>query len=147
MKAFFLDKFEYTHHCNQLVIDVIYKYPETYIENISLLASHTLTAHHIWNQRVYGVAPLLSVWQLLKITNLYDINNENFEQTKEIIQNKNGKEYINYTNSKDQNFTNTAEEILFHIINHSTYHRGQLINLLKNKGLEPIVTDYIFYKR
>lgn len=147
MKAFFLDKFEYTHHYNQMVIDVLHKNPETYIEKISLLASHTLNAHHIWNHRIFGIMPVLSVWQLLEIINLNRINNENFEQTKELLQNKDLKESINYTNSKGENFTNTAEEILFHIINHSTYHRGQLISQLRAKDMEPIITDYIFYKR
>ncbi|WP_111881753.1 DinB family protein [Aequorivita sp. CIP111184] len=33
------------------------------------------------------------------------------------------------------------------MINHSTYHRVQIINQLKEDGLKPIETDYIFYKR
>lgn len=147
MKVFFLDKFVYTHHCNQMVIDVLHKNPEKYIEKISLLASHILNAHHIWNQRIFGIMPVFSVWQLLEIKNLHNINNENFAQTEEILRNKDLKESINYRNSKGENYTNTTEDILFHIINHSTYHRGQLISQLKNKGVEPIITDYIFYKR
>ena len=147
MKNFFIDKFEYTHHCNRLVIDVLCKNPEIYTEKISLLTSHTLNAHHIWNHRLFGVNPALSVWQLLEINNLHTINNENFEHTNELLQKKKLTEAINYTNSKGQSFTNTAEEIFFHIINHSTYHRGQLVSQLKTQGVEPIVTDYIFYKR
>ncbi len=147
MKAFFLDKFEYTKHCNRLLIELLRKNPETYKEKISLLASHTLNAHHIWNHRIFGVATALSVWQILDLNHLDAINEENFEHTKELLQKKNLKEPIDYSNSKGQNFTNTAEEIFFHIINHSNYHRGQLVSQLKVKGVEPIVTDYIFYKR
>jgi uncharacterized damage-inducible protein DinB len=147
MKAFFIDKFEYTKHCNQLLIDVLLKNPENYKEKISLLASHTLNAHHVWNHRIFGIAPALSVWQLLELQDLKKIDAENFELTKEFLQTKNLKESIKYTNSKGQNFTNTTEEIFFHIINHSTYHRGQLVSQLKIEGVEPIVTDYIFYKR
>lgn len=147
MKAFFQDTFEYTYRCNQQLIAVLIKNPETYAEKISLLASHTLNAHHVWNHRIFGVAPVLSVWQNLEISDLKNINNENFEHSKEILYEKELKKTINYTNSKGQNFTNTVSEIFFHIINHSTYHRGQLISLLKTKEMEPIVTDYIFYKR
>ncbi|MBK5212978.1 MAG: damage-inducible protein DinB [Flavobacteriaceae bacterium] len=147
MKAFFQDTFEYTYHCNQRLIEELLKNPETYSEKIGLLASHTLNAHHVWNHRIFGVAPALSVWQHLEMDNLQLINNENFEHSKEVLQKNNLNKPINYTNSKGQNFTNTVGEILFHIINHSTYHRGQLISLLKTKGVEPIVTDYIFYKR
>ncbi len=147
MKTFFKDTFEYTHHCNQLLIEVLLKNPETYTEKISVLASHTLNAHHVWNHRIFGVSPALAVWQHLGMDNLQLINNENFEHSKEILQKKNLTKPIKYTNSKGQNFTNTIGEILFHIINHSTYHRGQLISLLKTKGVDPIITDYIFYKR
>ncbi len=147
MKAFFIDKFEYTHYCNQLVIDVLFTNPEIYKEKISVLASHALNAHHIWNHRIFGVATALSVWQLLEIIHLHAINDENFEHTKKLLQKKNLKDPINYTNSKGQSFTNTTEEIFFHIINHSTYHRGQLVSQLKAEGVQPIVTDYIFYKR
>lgn len=33
------------------------------------------------------------------------------------------------------------------LINHSTYHRGQITMLMKEAGLETLNTDYIFYKR
>jgi uncharacterized damage-inducible protein DinB len=44
-------------------------------------------------------------------------------------------------------FTNTIKDILFHIINHSTNHRGQIAVDFRNNGLEPLVLDYVFYKR
>src|SRR5690606_723584 len=147
MKAFCQDTFQYTHQCNKQLIEVLIKHPETYSEKISLLACHTLNAHHIWNHRILGIAPALKVWQELEIEDLHFINNENFEHSMEILQKKSLNKAINYTNSKGENFTNTVSEIFFHIINHTTYHRGQLMSLLKTKGVEPIVTDYIFYKR
>lgn len=147
MKAFFQDTFEYTYSCNQQLIEVLIKNAEVYSEKISLLTSHTLNAHHVWNHRIFGVVPALSVWQHLEIIDLQNINNENFEHSIEILDKKELNKPIKYTNGKGQNFTNTISEIFFHIINHSTYHRGQLMSLLKSKGLEPLVTDYIFYKR
>jgi uncharacterized damage-inducible protein DinB len=39
---------------------------------------------------------------------------------------------IEYTNSKGQKFSNTIEDVLLHCCNHSSYHRGQIITLLRN---------------
>ena len=147
MKAFFEDVLKYTHHSNGLLIEKLLENPEFYSENISLLSSHILDAHHIWNHRIFGKSPSLSVWQPVEINRLPELNDENFEHSKQIIQQRDFSEKINYTNSKGFIYTNSIQEILFHIINHSTYHRGQIVSLLKTKGVEPIATDYIFYKR
>ncbi|MCH7396746.1 hypothetical protein MM236_02050 [Belliella sp. DSM 107340] len=52
-----------------------------------------------------------------------------------------------YSNSKGQKYSSSVRDILFHIINHSTYHRSQIASELKNQGIEPLITDYIFFKR
>lgn len=39
------------------------------------------------------------------------------------------------------------QQILFHIANHFTHHRGQIISDLRQNGIEPRISDYIFYKR
>jgi len=147
MKAFFQDKFEYNHSCNQRLVEVLNCNAFLYKEKIKILASHTLNAHHIWNHRIMGVSPTLSVWEELEIDKINDIDLENFEQSIQIINLEQWDENMFYTNSSGQAFTNTVADILFHIVNHSTYHRGQLVTLLKNEGILPLVTDYIFYKR
>ena len=35
--------------------------------------------------------------------------------------------------------------VLRHVVNHSTYHRGQVASKLKRLGIEPPATDYIFW--
>ena len=54
---------------------------------------------------------------------------------------------ILYKTTKGQAFENKTSDILFHIINHSTYHRGQIAADFRQTGTEPLSTDYIFYKR
>ncbi|MEM0518432.1 DinB family protein [Aequorivita flava] len=147
MKTFFKDKFEYTHHCNQQLIKLLLKNPTVYQNKISALTSHILNAHHIWNHRIFGVTPALSVWQNLEINHLQKIDTENATHSLQLLKQKELNNTINYTNSKGQEYTNTVSNLLFHIINHSTYHRGQLMSFLKLENVEPIVTDYIFYKR
>lgn len=38
-------------------------------------------------------------------------------------------------------------EMLVHMIDHSSFHRGQVINMLRNEGLEPPSTNFIHYLR
>jgi uncharacterized damage-inducible protein DinB len=43
-------------------------------------------------------------------------------------------EIFKYTNLKGIEFRNTGEEIIAHVLNHSTYHRGQLVTMLRGAG-------------
>lgn len=53
-----------------------------------------------------------------------------------------------YKNLKGDPFEDTYEETLFHIVNHSTYHRGQLIHMLRDAGITTLPgTDLIHYLR
>jgi len=38
-------------------------------------------------------------------------------------------------------------EIVLHVVNHATYHRGQITTMLRQLGRKPIGTDLIIYYR
>ena len=147
MKKFFQDTLQYTKNCNLQLIVLLQENPEMFSGKIRLLISHTLNAHHIWNNRIIGGSAKYSVWQNLDLIDLKTVNAVNLETSLQIICEMDLNRIISYENSRGEKFTNKLVEIMFHIINHSTYHRGQLISLLKNEGVEPIITDYIYYKR
>jgi uncharacterized damage-inducible protein DinB len=44
-------------------------------------------------------------------------------------------------------YINSIQQILFHVANHFSHHKGQIISDLRQSGIDPIVIDYIFYKR
>lgn len=53
-----------------------------------------------------------------------------------------------YSNSKGEQFTQPVAEVLLHVFNHSTYHRGQLISMLHALGEKNIpATDFIVFTR
>ena len=53
-----------------------------------------------------------------------------------------------YKNMKGEPFIDTVEDTLFHVVNHSTYHRGQIITMLREAGVTKVVsTDLIHYLR
>jgi uncharacterized damage-inducible protein DinB len=87
------------------------------------------------------------VWELHSVQEFQNIDKVNYEQTLEILDKFDLNETIHYSNSKGQAFSNSIRDILFHVINHSTYHRGQIATDFKHSGIEPLATDYIFYKR
>lgn len=147
MKAFFLDKIEYTYTSNKAVIQFIDAKPEAYTNRVQTLISHTLNAHAIWNNRMLQKEHLIGVWDRYEISELHLINTKNQENSIGIISETDLTKEVTYNNSKGITYTRKIEDILFHIINHSTYHRGQLITELKNLGIPPITTDFIFFKR
>lgn len=40
-----------------------------------------------------------------------------------------------------------VHESLLHVVNHGTYHRGQIVTMLRQQGAEPIPTDFIRFVR
>ncbi|WP_312177277.1 DinB family protein [Chryseobacterium sp.] len=146
MKEKLIDLFEYTFHFNSETIRVIGENIEKVDEKTISLINHILNAQQIWNSRILG-EKTFEVWQINPFEMLEEINQHNFEKSIEIINNFDPDQKNNYQNSRGVNFENTVFEMLFQVINHSTYHRGQINSLLKQNGIDPILTDYIFYKR
>lgn len=146
MKDKFNELFAYNYEMNKQVIQLITQHEPTISEKIFELISHTINAHQIWNARI-NKEEELGVWQLNSWENIPTINAQNYDKTINILQNNNLSTIVSYRNSKGEQFKNKIEDILFHIINHSTYHRAQIATECRNLGIKPLVTDYIMYKR
>ena len=53
-----------------------------------------------------------------------------------------------YYNNKKEHFKMPVYQMLHHVFNHSTYHRGQLVNMLRQVGVEKIPqTDFVVWSR
>ena len=53
-----------------------------------------------------------------------------------------------YRNLKGEQFKQPIYEMLLHLFNHGTYHRGQIVNMLRQLGIEKIPqTDFIVWSR
>ena len=51
-------------------------------------------------------------------------------------------------------YSNTVEEIIYHVVNHGTFHRGQIVTMLRSNGIDKLAgseelssTDLISYLR
>ena len=53
-----------------------------------------------------------------------------------------------YRNSKKEQFKQPVYQVLLHMFNHATYHRGQLVTAMRQIGMEKIPgTDFILWSR
>ena len=147
MDRFFKDLLEYGHHFNQLLADKFLEYSGRTSEKPVRLFNHIVNAHHIWNNRIDPQQPVVGVWDIHDIGELKKMDATNYDRTLKILEKIEPEKMIVYSNSKGATFTNLVKDIIFHIINHSTYHRGQIAMEFRQSGLEPLNTDYIFYKR
>ena len=142
----FKELFEYTHYFNKKVIELISENKQKSSEKAIKLLNHTINANQIWNARIINESQF-EVWQINNWDDLLKLNDDNYSNTLKILNNFDIYAEIDYKNSKGETFSNIIKDILFHIINHSTYHRAQIATELKQNGVKPIISDYIFYKR
>ncbi|MEZ4777303.1 MAG: DinB family protein [Bacteroidia bacterium] len=146
MKAFFKDIFEYHNHFNQKLVELLMENSDRISERTIPLFSHVINAHQIWNSRILKTASL-GVRDVHPLEKIGELDAGNLVDTLTILSDFDLGAHLKYRTSQGGEFENSIQEILFHVVNHTTHHRGQIISDLRQKGIEPIVTDYIFYKR
>lgn len=62
-----------------------------------------------------------------------------------LVKNADLDEDVTYINRHGNQYTYSIGKILLHNANHSTYHRGQIVTLLRQVGAKPAVTDYLVF--
>lgn len=111
------------------------------------LFSHILNAQHIWANRILGNTPIYGVWEEHLLVSLRGIADDNMRLFTAILETVDLQKEIAYGNSSGRSYVNVVQDILFHVVNHSTYHRGQIASLLKADNIVPPLTDFIILKR
>lgn len=146
MKKFFQEIIEFHHDMNQLILQIFKENEKQITPAIYALISHSINAHQIWNARILQ-EETFGVYDIHTLEVCREMDEDNYQTTLKIIDTYDLEQTVIYQNSKGQAFQNTVGEILFHISNHFSHHRGQLMSLLKKQGIQPPMTDFIFYKR
>lgn len=52
---------------------------------------------------------------------------------------------VSYVNPRGETWTYPLGQQMLHVLNHSSYHRGQITTLLRQLGAEPVSTDLLLY--
>lgn len=147
MQKLFKELFEYNHYSNQQLADAIGTDLDSIPGKVLDLYSHILNAHQIWNSRIKGETPAIGVWDVRTALHFNDIDKANFQQTLSIIDQLELDSRITNIKVKGRPLDKKIWEILFHVINHSTYHRAQIATEFRKNELTPLTTDYIFYEK
>ncbi len=114
------------------------------------ILSHVLGAEEVWLSRLEQRPARLAVWPELTpadcVTTAENLRRA-FGRYVGALLPRDLEGSVAYTNSAGQAFTSTVWDILVHVAMHGSYHRGQVMLLLRSGGHEPAATDYIAFVR
>jgi len=131
---------------NNLLIEHFHEFEQEHNVKSLKLFSHILNAHTHWNNRILELEKIIN-WEDYNLNKFNDQNMDNYRASVFILDTHNTNDLVEYKNRIGNMYSQSIHDILFHIINHSTYHRGQIAHLTREANLIPISTDYIFFKR
>jgi uncharacterized damage-inducible protein DinB len=107
-----------------------------------------LNAQKVWLNRCINQAVVVNIWKTIpNAKELMEQNNHHWQQYLEKLNDSNFDQIISYQNSTGTQLETKLSDSLSHLINHGTYHRGQIIQLLKHERTTLPATDYIFWIR
>jgi uncharacterized damage-inducible protein DinB len=148
MKDYFLKIYKYNVWANKKVINTLKK-QQVADKKILTLMSHVLSALNIWLARIENRSTEhYPLWQMYDIDQLEEMADDiGARWLLYIERNEKFDGVLIYKNYVGLPYENKIENIMIHLVNHSTYHRAQIATLLRQAGLEPINTDFITYDR
>jgi uncharacterized damage-inducible protein DinB len=121
-------------------------------DSIKETVYHIWGAEYIWMERLNGVSPAslpndfkgsFNEFQALFLDNSHHLIDYIESRTEQELTDN-----INYSNMRGDKFSNTVTNIILHVCNHSTFHRGQIVTMLRNVGFTELSsTDYIMFTR
>ena len=145
MKDFFLDKFEYDFFASKNWIESLESQEECISEFAIRSMSHNLNVHHIWNRRLLNKQIESELWDVFPIHFLQKLLEENYRETVEYLEKFELTEKIKYHSSEGVIFEKSTIDVLYHILNHSNYHRAQIALDLKQNNLKTPNFNFIPY--
>jgi uncharacterized damage-inducible protein DinB len=136
----------YNDEANRRFIDTVLA-ARSANERLGVILSHILNAHQIWNSRIGGIGPTGDPREPRSSETWATMNAENYRRSLELLASEDIERVVDYRDTKGNSHRNRIRDIFLHVVNHSTYHRGQLALLLGQEQKQPPSTDYIFYMR
>ncbi len=138
----FLRMFVYDHWANRECLSAIAKGNGS-AEALRRIA-HVLSAEKLWLERLRGEPQTTPVWPSATVDQCVALADEMSQQWSKYVRECPGLDYkIEYRNTRGEKWSSRVEDILTHVLMHSTYHRGQVALELRTSGAEPASTDFI----
>jgi uncharacterized damage-inducible protein DinB len=148
MKKYFVRLYEYNAWANKRVLGTLVR-QQVQDEKIMQLMGHIVAAQFLWLHRIKELPPPdVKLWGEYKLEQLVTLAEKAGSQWLEFVNSTDDfNRQMTYKNYVGEPYTNNVEMVMIHLVNHSSYHRAQIALLLRQKGFEPINTDFITYDR
>jgi len=161
MKQILTELSVYNIWANQRLLDTINQLPEekqkqelqSSFKSLYATVLHMLDAESIWWQRMKLLERIIRPSDDFKgemkelSNNLLNQNRQWSEWVKDANEHQ-LQHVFQYQNSKGEQFKQPIYQMLTHTFNHGTYHRGQLVNMLRQLEVQKIPgTDFIEWGR
>lgn len=104
--------------------------------------SHVLNVHYKCISIIQSKKFNPNLWQSISMDDLFKANQFVFDQTLELLDNKNLDDSIQYEGK-----SKSIRDILNHVLFHSTHHRAQINILFQKFNIEIPNTDYIDFQK
>ena len=154
------DLFDYNRWANQRMIDVVATLSDeqftrdlkSSFPSVRETLVHMLSADWVWLSRWLGSSPSAfpTDWDVSTLAAIRARWAELEQQRSEFLDGLTPDALtreLAYRNIKGEPFSNPLGHLLRHVINHSTYHRGQLTTMVRQLGVTPPTTDLIVFYR
>ncbi len=114
--------------------------------------THILGAEWIWLERWKGVSPSQRLDEgefkdVLALRARFKLVEAHRDAWFESLKERQVGEIIAYKNLAGAAYQNPLWQLVQHVANHSSYHRGQVINMLRALGAKPVATDMVVWDR
>ncbi len=133
------------NHLKNLGEGVFFQEVKSVFPSISMTFTHIFQVDQMWLKRLLGKSE--RSFEKIQFENPSDAI-KNFEQLFQQYKILSLEERtIFYQNTQGESFQNQIQDIIQHIMNHGTYHRGNVSAMLHQLGEKSVSTDYIYYLR
>ena len=139
----------YTAWANQRTLGALRDAPAALAEGLPLYA-HLLAAEAVWLARLQQRDVQLPIWPQRTLEECERITTENIAGYAAFIiqlDERHLDRLIPYRNQHGNAYETSVLDILTQVINHGTYHRGQIAKCLGRAGAFAVNTDFITFAR
>lgn len=146
MKEYFQRLFAHEYWANLKVLETFLEARQA-PDRAHEIISHMAAAQKIWIERINGTSSDTKVWEIFEKEALQGLFDANYRALTQILEKEDFSRMVAYQNSRGEYFNSTLSDMLTHLALHASYHRGQVILLIKGQVDKLPATDYIFYYR
>ncbi len=114
---------------------------------IEVVLSHLLGAKCIWNKRIIQEVASKDLFDRKSLATLCELNEQLKENWESVLEKLPTESLVTYKNLSGEGFETSVADIIIHVVNHGSYHRGQIARILRQSGIPPLATDYIVFCR